>query len=418
MYTCIKSMRKLRVFTIALILIVNCITTWADSNNLYAWWADTFSLFKDPNTGLTSFPTLLIPMGGLSEGMGTASSAVARDSGYIDSNPAASSLLQNSELAFYHHNWIADSNLEGVVYTVRFNDLGIGIGGKFLYVPFTAYNEWGVAGAKDYITETVGTLNVSYNFLSSFYFYGLAVGGNLKIAYRNIPPVFAANQSALAVMGDVGLQTSFNFLKFYSSQSKNFSTGLVVKNLGISSLSDEVLPQVATAGFAWSPLRPWMMAVDFNLPFTFAFQGIPAETWNLAVGTTVAMTDFLSVQAGVLWKADNPRISIGTALALGMLDLTVNYNLDLSGQLNPLDKFSVQAKFNLGDSGRAARADQAAKLYLQGVEEFANGNYEKAISLWQQVLQLDPKYLPAADNIRTVQQTLRLQEQMQNQGTK
>lgn len=411
-------MKTLRVFTISFFLIVNSITTWAIGNDLYAWWTDTFNLFKDPNTGLTSFPTLLIPMGGLSEGMGTASSAVARDSGYIDSNPAASSLLRVAELAFYHHNWIADSNLEGVVYTVRFNDLGIGVGGKFLYVPFTAYNEWGAAGAKDYITETVGTLNVSYNFFSNFYFYGLALGGNLKVAYRNIPSVFAANQSALAVMGDLGLQTSFNFLKFYSSQSKNFSTGLVVKNLGVSTLPDEVLPQMATAGFAWSPLRPWMIAVDFNLPFTFAFQNIPAETWNLAVGTTVAMTDFLSVQAGVLWKADNPRISIGAALALGMLDLTVNYNLDLSGQLNPLDKFSVQARFNLGDSGRAVRTDQAAKLYLEGVEEFANGNYENAISLWEQALQLDPKYLPAADNIRTVKQSLRLQEQMHNQSTK
>ena len=204
-------MRLQRVFTISLILIVNCITGWADSNTLIAGWADTFSLFKDPNTGLTSFPTLLIPMGGLAEGMGTASSAVARDSSNIEFNPAASSLLQDSELAFYHHNWIADSNLEGVVYTVRYNDLGIGLGGKFLYVPFTAYNEWGVAGAKDYITETVGTLNVSYNFLSNFYFHGLSVGGNLKVAYRNIPAVFAADQSALAVMGDLGLRRASTF---------------------------------------------------------------------------------------------------------------------------------------------------------------------------------------------------------------
>jgi len=62
-------MRKIRVFTIALILIVNFTTAWADSNSFYAGWADTFSLFKDPNTGLTSFPTLLIPMGGIAEGM-------------------------------------------------------------------------------------------------------------------------------------------------------------------------------------------------------------------------------------------------------------------------------------------------------------------------------------------------------------
>ncbi len=406
-------MKNFRVFTISVILIVNAIATWAAGNDLYGGWTDALKNFADPNTGLTSFPTLLIPLGGISEGMGTAYTAVSLDSGFIESNPAASSVLQKSELAFYHHNWIADSKLEGVVYTVRFNDLGIGFGGKFLYVPFTAYNDWGQGGATDYITEMVGTANISYNFLSNYYFYGLAIGGNFKVAYRSVPGVFAANQSAFALMGDIGLKTSFNFLKFYSSQSKNFSVGAVVKNLGISTLSDETLPQMATAGIAWSPFRPWTIATDFNFPFTVQALGQPpAESWNFAVGTDVAMTDFLSLQAGVLWKADNPRVSIGAALALGTFDLQLNYNLDLSTSLNPLDKFSVQAKFDLGDSGRSTRASAVEKVYLQGVEEFANGNYERAIELWQQTLRMDPKYTPAADNIRTVKRTLALQDQM------
>jgi tetratricopeptide (TPR) repeat protein len=410
-------MKMRRAFTISVLLIVNSVATWALGNNFYAGWADIMKIFADPNTGLTSFPTLLVPLGGLSEAMGTAYTAVSRDAGYIESNPAASSILKDSELAFYHHNWISDSNMEGVVYTVRFNDLGIGFGGKFLYVPFTAYNDWGVKGAADYVSESVGTINVSYNFLSNYYFYGLAVGANLKVAYRNIPVVFALNQSALAVMGDFGMQTSFNFLKFYSSQSKNFSVGAVVKNLGVSTLPDETLPQVATAGLAWSPLRPWTIAVDYNYPFSFPGQP-PAEVWNLAVGTTVAMTDFLSVQAGALWKADNPRISIGTSLNMGSLALDVNYNLDLSGSLNPLDKFSVQAKFNLGDSGRSTTSTEADRLYLQGVEEYANGNYEKAIELWKKVLEINPKYLPASDNIAIAEQELAVRNQLQNRTSK
>jgi hypothetical protein len=415
----------LKVFTICIALIVNSVATWALGENLYASLTDALKVFADPNTGLTSFPTLLIPLGGLSEAMGTANAAMARDAGYIESNPAGSSLLAASELAFYHHNWISDSSMEGVVYTIRFNDLGIGFGGKFLYVPFTAYNDWGVSGAADYLSETIGTVNVSYNFFSSYYFYGLAVGGNLKVAYRDIPAVFALNQSALAVMGDLGLQTSFNFLKFYSSQSKNFSLGAVVKNIGVSTLPDETLPQAATAGLAWSPLRPWTIAADFNYPFTFSWQHlpgtteqVPAEVWNIAVGTTVTMTDFLSIQGGILWKADNPRISIGTSLNMGAFDLEVNYNLDLSGSLSPVDKFSVQAKFNMGDSGRSAKKGEAEKLYLQGVEEYANGNYEKAVALWQQVLVIDPKYIPAADNIRIAKQTMALQDQLQNRNTK
>jgi hypothetical protein len=408
------SIRKFAL--ILLVLTFNQMASWAVGADFYAGWTDLLRSFADSNTGLRSFPTLLVPMGGLAEGMGTAYTAMSRDAGYIEYNPAGSSILPSSELALYHHSWIADSNLEGVVYTIRFDDLGIGFGGKFLYVPFTAYNDWGAAVANNYISETIGTINVSYNFLSNYYFYGLAVGANFKVAYRNIPDIAALsvyNQSALALMGDLGVQTSFNLLKFYNSQSKNFSVGLVVKNLGISTLADESLPQMATAGLAWSPFRPWTIAVDFTYPFSFPGQP-PAEVWNIAAGTTVTVTDFLSVQGGVLMKADNPRVSVGAALTIGTIALNMNYNLDLSGSLNPLDKFSVQAKFDLGDSGRSARAQEADALYLQGIEEFANANYEKALALWKEVLKVDPKYLPAADNIRTVQRTISLEEQSQS----
>ena len=408
-----------RVGLTLLLLTLASIASWG-AGDPFAGWASLMSSFADNNTGLRSFPTLLVPMGGMAEAMGTAYTAMARDAGYIEYNPAASAVLPQSEIALYHHAWIADSNLESVVYTNRFNDLGVGASAKFLYVPFTAYNDWGAAVANNYISETIGTLNASYNLFSSYYFSGLAVGANLKFAYRNIPDIASLsvyNQSALAVMVDLGSQTSFNLLKFYSAQARNFRVGLAVKNLGLSTLSDESLPQIASAGIAWSPLRPWTMTADFNYPFSFPGQP-PAESWNVAVGTTVAMTDFLSVQGGVLMKADNPRLSLGAALALGTLALDMNYNLDLSGSVNPLDKFSVQAKFDLGDQGRAARAQQVEDLYLQGVEAYANGDYQKALGLWQQVLKLDPKYAPAADNIRIVEQTLVLQDQSQSAAPK
>ncbi len=405
-------MKGAKFFTIFCLLVIAPIGLWAQSADFYSAWSNLLKNFADPNTGLTSFPTLLIPMGGRLEGMGTAYTAMAADAGFMESNPAASSRMARTELSFFHHAWIADSNLEGAVYTMRFNDLGVGLAGKFLYVPFTAYNEWGVAGAQDYITETTLTANVSYNFFSGYYFSGVSVGANLKTAYQSIPAVFAANQSSLAVMADFGVQTSFNLLKFYSSRTKNFSVGAAVKNLGITTLSDETLPQVASAGIAWSPLRPWTIALDFNYPFMFSWQP-PAEVWNVAVGTNVAVTSFLSLQAGVLMKADNPRISLGTMIEMGTLNFDVNYNVDLSGSLSPLDKFSVQAKLDLGDSGRGEREARADQLYLQGVDEFANGDYAKAIELWKAVLQIDPKYQPAADSIRTVQKTLSLQDQFQ-----
>ena len=101
---------------------------------------------EDPNTGLTAFPTLLIPMGGRFEAMGTAFTAVADDASYIESNPAGSASLTYTELSFYHNDWIADTNIESVTFTTRKHNLGIGAAGKFLYVPFTEYNTFGEKG--------------------------------------------------------------------------------------------------------------------------------------------------------------------------------------------------------------------------------------------------------------------------------
>ncbi len=400
---------------IAFILSLNCTTLVADPADLYSGWAGAFSGSADPNSGLTSFPTLLVPLGGIYEGMGTASTALAIDTGFIESNPAASSLLQDTELAFYHHSWIADSNLEGVVYAVRFNDFGLGIGGKFLYIPFTAYNDWGAGGAKGYVSESIGTLNLSYNLFQTYYFQGLALGANFKVGYRNIPVQFSTNQSAIAFLGDVGVMTGFNFLKFYPSRVKNFSLGVAVKNLGISTLPDEQFPLLASAGIAYAPLRPWVLSCDFNLPISLN-SAYPAERWNVAVGTNVDVTDFLSIQAGFLMKADNPRLTLGTSIGFGLVSFVVNYNLDLSGQLNPVDKFSVQAKLNLGDFGRVKRQNEVEEVYLLGVKEYANGNYLKAIGYWKKVLELDPEYIPARENIDTVQDALDLQKEMESRG--
>ena len=156
-----------RLTILILLFFVPVFTIFPEYSNFYYNLSEAFSIFADPNTGLTIFPTLLIPLGGKYEGMGTAYTAVSQDSGYLESNPSASSILELSELSFIHHSWIADSNIEGVIYTVRYNDLGIGVGGKFLYIPFTEYNEWGVRESKGYISETIATLNISYNFFSN-----------------------------------------------------------------------------------------------------------------------------------------------------------------------------------------------------------------------------------------------------------
>jgi hypothetical protein len=403
-------MRRIGLLTI-LLLTLN-VAGFANSGAAYYGLSEFLSRnFADPNAGLTVFPTLLVPMGGRYEGMGTAYTAVALDSGYLEANPSASSVLERGELSFLHHSWIADSNLEGVVYTVRYNDLGIGLGGKFLYVPFTEYNDWGERESRGYFSESVATLNLSYNFFSSYAFYGLAVGANLKAAYRNVPAAIYPDQSVLTGLMDFGLLTRFNLFKFYNSRSKNFSVGLVLKNLGLPALS-EPLPTTATVGIAYSPIRPLTWALDFNLPISFDPQWAPAERWYIATGVNVAVTSFLELQSGFQLKGDNPRVSVGAAVDLRKVSFVLNYNLDLSGRLNPLDKFSIEAKLNLGDRGRLAERTRVDELYLSGLEAYARGSLQEAIELWEQALALDPGFQPARDNISTARKALELQNRV------
>jgi hypothetical protein len=375
-------------------------------------FADSAGFAEPQNTGLTTFPTLLIPLGGEMEGMASAYTAVARDYSYFEANPAASSRLEFTEIGVAHNNLIADANMEGLVYTTRFEHLGIGTGIKFLHVPFTEYDRYGLQENTIRYTETVAGLNVSYNFLHSFDFHGIAVGANLKTAYRRIPEVIAPGQSALGFMGDVGMLTRFNLAKFHRSREKNFSVGLVARNIGPPAL-EEPLPSHATAGVAYVPVKPLTLAFDFTYPFVLGAD-VPAEPPSYAGGASVQITEFLAAQTGFQLRGANPRFALGSSIDFPAVSLQLNYTLDLATQVGSVDRFSIQAAFDLGDRGRADRAARVEDLYLSSVEAYANGDIERTVALCRQALEIDPTFEPAQETLASAQRMLTLQRQMES----
>jgi tetratricopeptide (TPR) repeat protein len=50
---------------------------------------------------------------------------------------------------------------------------------------------------------------------------------------------------------------------------------------------------------------------------------------------------------------------------------------------------------------------RAKKLYIQGLAQYSNNNYQKAIESWQRVLAIDPNHMEAKSNIRRVQKLLK-----------
>ena len=360
----------------------------------------------DDNAGLTAFPVLNIPMGGRSEGMATAFSAVSDDISFIEFNPAGSSMLSKSELAFFHNNWIADSKIEGAAYAARFGDLGIAAAAKWLYLPFTEYNGAGERVSNGYYSEGVAILNASYNFLSGYYFSGLSAGVNLKGAFRIVPD-FTDNydiiegsgksQSAFMVMADIGLLTRFNLLKFYVSRENNTSAAIVIKNIGPPAL-DEPLPTVINAAISYKPIRPLTIAFDFNLPVNLADISL-SELPYMALGLSVNVASFLSMRAGFMLKAGSSRITVGSAVNLDRVALDINYTLDMLTQLQPLNRISLAVRFDLGDNGRSQIAGKVEELYLLGLEAYSRGNFADARLCWEEALRLDPRFDPAKESL-------------------
>jgi len=361
----------------------------------------------DDNAGLTAFPVLNIPMGGRSEGMATAFSAISDDISFIEFNPAGSSMLARSELAFFHNNWIADTKIEGAAYAARFGNFGVAAGAKWLYLPFTEYNIYGERVSNGYYSEGVAILNASYNFFSGYYFSGVSLGISLKGAFRLMPDytdnydnIIAGSglsQSAVMGMADIGLLTRFDLLKFYASRERNASAAIVIKNLGPPVLG-EPLPTVANAAISYKPIRPLTIAFDFNLPLNLADINL-SELPYMALGVSVNITSFLSMRTGVLFKAGSSRIAVGSAINMDKLSVDINYTLDLLTQLQPLNRISLAVRFDLGDNGRSQRVSQVEELYLLGLEAYSRGNFADARLCWEEALRIDPQYEPAKDSL-------------------
>jgi tetratricopeptide (TPR) repeat protein len=311
--------------------------------------------------------------------------------------------------------------IESLAYTIRLENLGLAAGAKWLYTPFTEYDFYGNRVSKGYYSEAEMILNGSYNLFSGYRFTGVSVGANIKGAFRFVPDyadkgsgeVLAGSgkdQSAAMVMADLGAMTSFNFLKPYHARERNTAVGLVIRNLGPPAKGDS-LPTVVSAGLSYKPLRPLLISFDFSLPLNLQDLRLSEKPY-WAAGISAGLTRFLSLRGGLQAKPGNVRIALGSAIKLAALSLDINYTLDMLTQLQPLNRLSLGVRVDLGDRGRQAKANRVDALYLDGLDAYARGDYADAGRLWQEALELDPKYLPAQESLAILQEALAVQRRM------
>ncbi|MCR4952751.1 MAG: UPF0164 family protein [Treponema sp.] len=385
-----------------------------------------FEGLVDDNEGTTSFPSLLIPNGGRAESLGGAYTGYAYDVSFMNYNPAASSLQQETQFSIFHNSWIADSKMETIAYTTRFNNLGFGTQVQCFYMPFTEYNFIGERTAGSYYSETFLNLNVSYNFLAGYDFKGIAVGGNLKTGWRGMPdytdkntnaliPDSGLSQSALAIMADLGVMMQFNLFKvLFRSRTPNCKVGLSIQNLGVSITGfgsgtkiDDPLPTAVCAGFSYTFFPSFTVTADFRQPINL--QNIThSQKFSIAAGTAIDITKNFTLLAGFNLKGANPKISAGTEFTFQKVCFNFNYTLDLASSINPINRISLSAKINLGDRGRSQNLSKIDELYTRGLVFYYNSDWENAIATWEEILEIDSHYDPAILGIKSAKSQMEL----------
>ena len=386
----------------------------ADISDLSEFLIDFGYIESSKNEGITSFRSLLIPVGGRSESLGSAYTGLCDDAGYINYNAAASCILNETQASAFHNSWIADSKMDTLVFTTRIDNVGFGFQAGCLYMPFTEYNIFGERVNASYYTETNFAANISYNFLAGYDFKGLALGATVKAAFRSMPDytdndtdaiitLSGLEQSGVGIMADVGMMLQFNFLKFFASRTPNVRIGLSAQNLGaaftgIGSSSglkiDDPLPTFFAAGMSCQFLPVITATFDIKQPVDL-FHPTQYQMFSVSAGVILAFTKQFNLLLGAEVKGGNPRFSVGSELQLINARFNFNYTLDLTSSFNPINRISLSAKILLGDRGRAERQKIIDDLYLQGLEYYANSEWENAIEKWEQVLLINKRYDPA-----------------------
>lgn len=401
-------MKKLFAFIIYIVIFSSTIFAQSDlENNFLSSYLSFENAFQGigGDYGNTFFPFLLNGYGGRQKGLSNAFTAVADDITTLESNPAGTASLKFTEVFFSHHKLMGDVNYDVLAYSMRFNGLGFGVGARILYMPFTHFDQYGADVGSGMITYSVFTFNVAYNFLRSYKYFGLSIGGNVKLYVYGVPNNIAQNQTIANVAFDFGILSRFNFLKAYKKIEKNFSIGLSLKNFGLFT-DGEAPPSMVSIGIGYKPIYQLLFSTDFN--YLISYSEFTWQNWSVSVGIEWKFIKNASLLTGITIKS-NPSFSLGINVDFEDFSISAVYTPDLID----LFQFSISASLKLGDLGRKNKKIVIKKMFADALRMMNNGDYLGAKQVLKEILKKDFGFTPAYKRLEICNKQLKIQNSIE-----
>ncbi len=106
-----KQIKLIFTFSVFLLLFSAMQLHALDFSDISDTLADLGYFNSNTNEGATSFRSLLIPIGGRAESLGSAYTGLCDDAGYINYNSAASCILSDTQVSAFHNSWIAEKKI-------------------------------------------------------------------------------------------------------------------------------------------------------------------------------------------------------------------------------------------------------------------------------------------------------------------
>jgi hypothetical protein len=277
----------------------------------------------------------------------------------------------------------------------------MGGGFTFLYLPFTYYDENGeAAGGSSLISQSLGVLNAGCSLRGGL----ISTGMNLKLYYSSIPNDLLqarygngyASQDYLAFAADFGFLARTHWLKSYIGPEPSLMLGAAVKNIGYSA-SYQKLPTEIQAGLSYRLFWRLLLAGQVSVPLYEPVYG--------SVGAEFDIRKKVFLQAGVR-ISENPMLAVGFGYRFRDIELNVSYTPRIAFP----NIFSVSINFFFGETKQRRREEQISALLIEALEHFNNGDYENALALTTEVLELDPKNGVALTLKESIEESIRLDE--------
>jgi hypothetical protein len=111
-------------------------------------------------------------------------------------------------------------------------------------------------------------------------------------------------------------------------------------------------------------------------------------------------------------KSGNFRLTVGSAVNLKKISLDLNYTMDLLTQIQALNRVSLGVRLDLGDQGRGHLAAEVDRLYLEGLDAYAQGDYSLARQNWTEALRLNPQFVPAKEGLAILDEAAEVQRRL------